>query len=211
MPSRVAGSSDPVVSPSTSLPSSGSSPSASSGASLPPSSAGTTPSAAFAAHGPLRCASSSPGVVPPRCSLGFTSGSSVSRRSSFIRLASAGRAARTARRLAEMPSNPTLRNDADVRGVPGERLWGGGQAVLTGALELTFGTGDERVEIEAREPRVVGKGTCERLPQRPLPGDAGLQSLQLDEAAERRIAPQPPVQLQPGRLLGDPSACRLRR
>jgi hypothetical protein len=82
--------------------------------------------------------------------------------------------------------------------------------LLAGALELMLGTGDERVEIEAREPRVAGKGAGERLPQRPLPGDAGLQSFQLDEAAERRIASQPPVQLQPGRLLGDPSACRLR-
>ena len=44
----------------------------SSGASDPPSSAGTIPSCAVPAHSPFSAASASPGVVPPRCSLGFS-------------------------------------------------------------------------------------------------------------------------------------------
>ena len=41
------------------------------GASDPPSSAGTMPSSAVSAHSPFSRASALPGVVPPRCSLGF--------------------------------------------------------------------------------------------------------------------------------------------
>ena len=80
----VAGSSEPVVRPSTGLPSSGSSSSSSRGASEPPSSAGTMPSAEVPAHSPFARASSSPGVVPPRCSLGLTPSSSVMERSSLL-------------------------------------------------------------------------------------------------------------------------------
>ena len=70
-PSSVAGSSEPVVRPSTSLSSSGSSSSISRGASDPPSSAGTMPSSAVSAHSPF-CLPRRVGVVPPRCSLGFS-------------------------------------------------------------------------------------------------------------------------------------------
>ena len=78
MPASVAGSSDAVVSPSTALPSSGSSASSSRGASEPPSSAGTIPSAAVSVHGPFSRISAASGVVPPRCSLGgYCTGASV--------------------------------------------------------------------------------------------------------------------------------------
>src|SRR6185503_1662278 len=39
--------------------------------------------------------------------------------------------------------------------------------------------------------------------------DAGLQPFQLDEAAERRVAAEPTVELQPANLLGDPCQGRL--
>src|SRR3954447_10494437 len=72
MPASVAGSSEPVVRPSAASDMPGASSRISSGASEPPSSAGTMPSCAPAAHSPFARASWSPGVVPPRCSLGLT-------------------------------------------------------------------------------------------------------------------------------------------
>ena len=50
-------------------------------------------------------------------------------------------------------------------GVCGKRVVSGDQALLAGAAKLLFGSGDERVQVEAREPRVVGERARERLPQ----------------------------------------------
>jgi len=50
-------------------------------------------------------------------------------------------------------------------GVCGKRLVSDDQALLAGAAKLLFGSGDERVQVEAREPRVVGERARERLPQ----------------------------------------------
>jgi len=47
----------------------------------------------------------------------------------------------------------------------GERVSSDAHAVLSEAFELLLGAHDERVEIEPSEPRVVGEGAAERLPQ----------------------------------------------
>jgi len=47
----------------------------------------------------------------------------------------------------------------------GERVSSDAHAVLSEAFELLLGARDERVEIEPREPRVVGERAAERLPQ----------------------------------------------
>jgi len=46
----------------------------------------------------------------------------------------------------------------------GERVSSDAHAMLSEAFELLLGAGDERLEVEARESRVVGEGVAERLP-----------------------------------------------
>ena len=59
----------------------------------------------------------------------------------------------------------------------------------------------QRAQLEALE--LVGVSVLKCSPQPPLAGDADLQQLQLVEAAERRVAMQLPVRLQPAKPLAE--------
>src|SRR5687768_9942745 len=64
-----------------------------------------------------------------------------------------------------------------------------GRALLLGAVPQPL----EQRGVEAR----LGRRDLEQGdPQAPLPGDAGEEALQLDQAAQRRVAREVPVQLQ---------------
>ena len=58
------------------------------------------------------------------------------------------------------------------------------------------------IEIEAGQLRTVLLHEGERLPQRLLGEDAGEEQLQFDQAAQRRVAAQSPVQFEPAGELG---------
>src|SRR3954454_24475248 len=69
---------------------------------------------------------------------------------------------------------------------------------------LAFRPVSQLFEIEARD--VVPKGVLEGPPQLPLTGNPEIQGLKLEEPAQRRVAPELPVQLQARELLCHPGS-----
>lgn len=73
--------------------------------------------------------------------------------------------------------------------------------------QLARGALGQCAQLKARE--IVGVGVLKRQPLPALADDADLQQLQLVKAAERRVAPQPSVQLQPAQPLAEHRGGRL--
>src|SRR5918994_452335 len=74
-------------------------------------------------------------------------------------------------------------------------------AQLRDPRSLVLGAVAQPLEALAVEPRLHFDKLEQREPEALLAGDAGEQALQLDHAAQRRVAPQLAVQLQPPDLL----------
>src|SRR5215210_4202493 len=90
--------------------------------------------------------------------------------------------------------------------LPGRREGHGRRAVAqpVEAIELVLRAPGEPRELRGVEPGVARRDLLERTPQAELAGDAGDEPLDLDHAAERRVAADLPVRLQAPGLLGAP-------
>src|SRR5258708_3987673 len=69
-----------------------------------------------------------------------------------------------------------------------ERLARGHRVVLAQARELALGARDEGCNLVLVEAIVVRRDLRQRVPQRELAAHAGAQPLELEHAAERRVA-----------------------
>src|SRR5690349_20368157 len=97
-------------------------------------------------------------------------------------------------------SNRTQRGrSATLEGVPG-----GDQVLLAESAELPLGARDQPPQLGGVELLVVARHLVQRAPHVELALDAAHQPLELDHAAQRRVAPEAAVQLQPAELLGGP-------
>src|ERR671919_142656 len=88
----------------------------------------------------------------------------------------------------------------------GERLAAGAGPQLVQRLELLLPALDQAAEPIGVELRHRVGNLAERPPQRQLAAHPRDQPLELDHAAQRRVAGEPAVQLESPRLLGDPEA-----
>src|SRR3954470_9501286 len=93
----------------------------------------------------------------------------------------------------------------------GERDAGSALPLALDDAPLALGAADERVEIDAGESGVVAADLRERPPHRPLALDAEREDLELDDAAQRRVAGDPAVELEPPPLLRRPAGPDLQR
>src|SRR3954471_1338578 len=93
----------------------------------------------------------------------------------------------------------------------GERDPGGALPLALDDAPLARGAADERLEVDAGESRVVRADLRERPPHRALALDAEREDLELDDAAERRVAGDAAVELEPPPLLRRPAGPDLQR
>ena len=84
-----------------------------------------------------------------------------------------------------------------------ERLDRGAAPHVLEPTALVRGAVAELVEVDPVEG--LADRVAQRLPQRQLSGDPDQQALELDHPAQRRVADEPVVRLQPAELLGDPA------
>src|SRR5919112_3945392 len=88
--------------------------------------------------------------------------------------------------------------------ISGERFLRGALAELLDGRPLVVGAVAQPLEQRGVEPRLVRGEHEERHPQRALAGDPGQEALQLHHAAQRRVARELAVQLEPPGLLESP-------
>src|SRR5215213_10838874 len=91
-----------------------------------------------------------------------------------------------------------------VRSCGAERNDRGTVAQLVQALQLVLGAALERREGGGVETRFRDRERREGTPEAELAADAGHEALELEHAAERRVAAQLPVRLQAAGLLHAP-------
>src|SRR5919202_3220868 len=94
-------------------------------------------------------------------------------------------------RSAREPS-ATAGRDASPRSGRGEGDLGRVHALALEQPPLRLGAPRERPEIDAGQPRVLARDVLERAPQRALALDAEREELELEHAAVRRVAGDPP-------------------
>src|SRR3954471_24511857 len=92
-----------------------------------------------------------------------------------------------------------------------ERDLGRAQALALEQPPLRLGAPRERGRVDARQPRVLAHEVFERAPQRALALDAEREHLELEHAAVRRVAGDPPVELRAAQLLDRPAGPHLQR
>jgi hypothetical protein len=99
--------------------------------------------------------------------------------------------------------------ELDTRGIADtslERLRDRLEAIGLQSRELLFGAGDQVRERDGRRAEPGRVQFSQRPPQRELAVHADTERLELDDPAERRIAPELAVELQPRELLSAPAS-----
>src|SRR4051794_26338636 len=108
---------------------------------------------------------------------------------------------------------PTPSGGAEPSAGPGraERDLGRPQALARDQPPLGLGAPRQRGQVDAGQPRIRAGDLLEGAPQRALALDAEGEHLELEHAAVRRVAGDPPVELRAAELLDRPAGPHLQR